>query len=250
MAKAFSMKDFYEVVGVKSGLSPKTTKRVWGRFIDLIISELQNNSYIQINGFGSFKSIRKGGTDEPWFNEELGIMTKRYVEPYDYVEFNPSKFFIEEVNAKCKRIYKPKFENDEELDEDSILLEQQKDPSLEEKMFQLLKNKKERKPKERARDALYQQGLNQGKGDKVKPKPLRVTDSKGNVKEYPSIYNCATQLGIRPIKLSQYLNKLNMECEGYTFEFVNEQDRKNIEERIRLEKEIENETETGTQDSN
>lgn len=219
MGKAMSSKDFCDIIGVKCGVSSPTVKRVWKNIKELIISELQNNSYILLENFGKFEIVKKGGKDE-WFENQMGIQEQKYVEPFDFVEFKPNTNFINSVNNGIVDSWsKYRFENDELTTYDKILLEIETDPTTDEILFELLKRKKKRHIKEATRDKLYQQGKNLGKSNLTKGKPIRCITTGI---EYKSVYGASQDLKIRPIKLYQHFNKGIFLVDGYEFEYIEE----------------------------
>ena len=99
MPRELTQKDINDIIAVKSGITTTTYRRIRENELRLIISELQNNSYIKLQDFGEFKVKHEGGKDEIFFNE-FGVPEKRYVEPKDFVEFIPNKNFIELLNGQ------------------------------------------------------------------------------------------------------------------------------------------------------
>ena len=89
MPRELTQKDINDIIAVKSGITTTTYRRIRENELRLIISELQNNSYIKLQDFGEFKVKHEGGKDEIFFNE-FGVPEKRYVEPKDFVEFIPN----------------------------------------------------------------------------------------------------------------------------------------------------------------
>jgi nucleoid DNA-binding protein len=98
MAQCLSESDIYELLGIKSGTSSRTAKRILTHFKALVASELVSNNKITINGFGTFKLTRKGGKDE-WYINSVGLKEKKYVEEYDFIEFVPNKNFLNAINS-------------------------------------------------------------------------------------------------------------------------------------------------------
>ncbi|MEG1353687.1 MAG: HU family DNA-binding protein [Malacoplasma sp.] len=224
-----SDKDFNDIIAIKCGISSITVKRVWNNIKKLIVSELQNNSYIRIENFGKFELIKKGGKDE-WFENQMGIQEQRYVEPFDFVEFSPSANFINSVNNGLVDSWsKYRFENDELTTYDKILLDIETDLTVDEVLFDLLNKKKKRQIKEATRNKLYQQGQNLGKTELTKGKPIRCVT---NGVEYKSVYSASQALNIRAIKMYQNFNKGIFLIDGYEFEFINEIEEKNSNDEL------------------
>ena len=86
MARELTYKDLCEILATKCYVSEVTVERVLENFILLIASELQNNSYIKIKNLGKFTTSLRGGKDE-WTTDKLGQMVKRYVEQFQYIDF-------------------------------------------------------------------------------------------------------------------------------------------------------------------
>ena len=98
MARDLTYKDLCEILATKCYVSEVTVERVLENLILLMASELQNNSYISIKNLGKFSTEIRGGKDE-WVSDKFGQMTKKYVEEFRYVDFNPSKNLLDVVNG-------------------------------------------------------------------------------------------------------------------------------------------------------
>lgn len=99
MARGISQSDLEEIVSYKSNITKKTFQKISKNFFDLVLSELQNNSYIHLKDFGNFSVQEEGGKEE-WFLNPFGVREKRYVPPRYTVVFEPNKSFIELLNGK------------------------------------------------------------------------------------------------------------------------------------------------------
>ena len=208
MSRAFSQTDFYELIGAKSRVVPKTAKKVWEAIQDIIVSELQNESYITLENFGKFEITIKGGTDE-WFTNSYGIQEKKYIQPFEYVEFTPSKNYINRINStQQKRITKAMFGSDELASYDDMI-EDMAEPSVTEVVKGLLdKNGKALKP--------------------IKSKQPRYTDIKmgkpilclNNNTIYRTTHEISKKLGISPQRLYYNFNRGKMSVCGYDFKFI------------------------------
>lgn len=75
MPRELTQKDINDIIAVKSGITTTTYRRIRENELRLIISELQNNSYIKLQDFGEFKVKHEGGKDEIFFNE-FGVPEK------------------------------------------------------------------------------------------------------------------------------------------------------------------------------
>lgn len=219
MGRAMSQKDFYDIIGIKSNLSPNTIKKVWKNIQELIISELQNNDSIVFENFGKFKVVQKGGKDE-WFENALGLQEKKYVEPFDFVEFEPSKNFVNTINsASLERITRAKFDKNETTDYQDILSDLDVDKSVNEIVRSLLDKKNKKNVKAKQRNEIYKNGETLGYANVYKGKEVKCIN---NGVIYKSTYQISKMLKIRIEKLYQNFNKGIMEVDGYIFEFVDE----------------------------
>ena len=99
MKTTMTQNEIFELVGAKAYVTKGSAKRVWSKLVDLIISELQNVGSIQLENFGKFEIVKKGGKDE-WYIDELGIKQKRYVDFYLSVNFIPSTNFLKYINSE------------------------------------------------------------------------------------------------------------------------------------------------------
>ena len=99
MARELTYKDLCEILSTKCYVSEVTVERVLENLILLMASELQNNSYIKIKNLGKFSTELRGGKDE-WTTDRLGNMVKRYVEQFQYIDFEPSNNLLDVVNGE------------------------------------------------------------------------------------------------------------------------------------------------------
>ena len=98
MARALTYKDLCEILSNKCYVTETTIERLLENFILLIANELQNNSYISIKNIGKFSTEMRGGADE-WIEDSFGTLRKRYVEPFKYINFEPSQNLLDVVNG-------------------------------------------------------------------------------------------------------------------------------------------------------
>lgn len=162
MSKKLSQKDFYEIIGAKVNITPRTVQKIWGNVLELIASELRNNGTITIENFGRFDSVKKGGKDE-WFTNAFGLQEKRYVEPFDFVEYQPSRNFINYVNeGLVDSGAKNRLQKDKLTSYDKILLGIDETPTTMDIVLDALNRseKQKKKRKERYNGEKYIQGKN------------------------------------------------------------------------------------------
>ena len=229
MPKVMSQKDFNDLVGLKCNLKPKTIEKVWYAIQDLIVSELQHTESITLQNFGKFTTVRKGGTDE-WITNNFGKMEKKYIEPFDFVEFEPSKNFINYINTgekpRVTRAYLNKMKNkDETLTYDKI---------LDEIVF-------EKEVTDLIEDAM---NFKRTKGEKLgkDKRNGRHIYCSTNDKKYRSVRSACIDLGIREGKMYYILSNgvTEFEVDGYDFKIIeNDNDILGLEI---LESEVENES--------
>lgn len=99
MAKNLTYQDIYEILSIKCHVSEITAERIVKHFVTLIANELQNNSYVSLTNIGKFSTEMRGGSDE-WIEDAFGTLRKRYVEPFKYINFEPSKSLLDVVNGE------------------------------------------------------------------------------------------------------------------------------------------------------
>ena len=99
MARELRYKDLVEILSTKCYVAEVTAERLLENLVLLIASELQNNSYIKIKNIGKFSVEQKGGSDE-WIQNEFGTMVKTYIEPFQYINFEPSQNLLDVVNGE------------------------------------------------------------------------------------------------------------------------------------------------------
>lgn len=224
MKSTMTQNEIFELVGAKSYVSKGCAKRVWSKLVDLIISELQNFGSIQLENFGKFEIVKKGGKDE-WYIDEFGAKQKRYVDFYLSVDFIPSTNFLKYVNSeksKDKWSLKKLADQYDDLDarqkgfikpkEDRMKMlvsENMKDKILE--LVAMRKRKSEKDPSEKINVKNY---WNQ------KIKCLE------NDKIYDSIRQCSMDLNLNYQNLNNRYHKYEkkeiniFEFDGYNFEIL------------------------------
>ena len=220
MARELRYKDLIEILSTKCYVSETTAERFIENLVLLIASELQNNSYINIKNIGKFSVEKKGGCDE-WVQNELGTMIKKYVEPFQYVNFEPSKNLIDVVNGESLNYLfkKTKEKYDKPIPFEDIMLEQQQQDMTPE-IAKVISKKKSRR--ERKRDTKqYDPSSTFAEYNKTRQRPILC---KNNNVIYPSINRACIELGLKNTTLKEhtYGKIRDMKCNGYEFEWVDE----------------------------
>ncbi len=218
MAQSLSEQDLYDLVGAKAHLKPKSVERIWSAIKEIITSELQNNGSINLRNFGTFKKVTKGGDDE-WVFNSFGLQEKKYIEPYDFVTFEPSKNYIALVNSgytkPLTRKSLMKYEETETVDTSDMANDIAVDPSVLEIVDKVLKEKENpiKRKKRKHRDMPYQ-------GKKVKCIDTGVT--------YNSILEMSQHIPVPYMRLYRGLRDGKTQICGFTFEmeddFINKKE--------------------------
>lgn len=218
MARELKYKDLIEILSTKCYISEVTAERFMENLVLLIANELQNNSYIKIKNVGKFSVEQKGGCDE-WIQNELGVMTKTYIEPFQYINFEPSKNLLDVVNGESLnylfRKTKEKYDKPTAF-EDIMIEKQQKDMTPEiAKILSQKKNKKDRKLDNKS----YNPNSTFAEYNKKRQRPILC---KNNNVIYPSINRACVELGLKytTLKRHTYGEVADMKCNGYEFEWV------------------------------
>lgn len=210
-----TLDEIFSLVGTKSNSSKHLAKRIWNNMVSLIISEMQNNSYIRIENFGKFEIIQTGGRDE-WVENEFGAMEKKWVDFDISVKFTPSKNLIEAIkNGSSKNWFKKKCEDDlviqkniNDFDERTRLeiCEDMKDKAI------LLANRRKRYTSEKV------EGL-------PNAWTIELYCKENNI-HYESIRKCSQDLNIgymtvmRAYKKARENNYKSFELRGYNFDLI------------------------------
>jgi nucleoid DNA-binding protein len=220
MAKELTYKDLCEILSAKCYVSELTVERLLENFVLLIASELQNNSYIKIKNIGKFSTQLKGGCDE-WVDDGFGKLTKKYVQPFNYIEFEPSNALVDIVNGDSINyiFHKSKLKYEaptpfEDVVENNVVTDEVAD-SINEMLGK--RKEKNKKRKERTiksyKDDYALKEFNEDK--------RIIVLCKNNNIIYPSIFKCAIDLGIPEASLRWHLlNKKDMKYKGYEFEIL------------------------------
>ena len=226
-ARELHYKDLCEILSTKCCVSETTIERMIENFILLIASELQNNSYIRIKNIGKFSVEQRGGADE-WIQNSFGKMTKRYVEPFKYVNFEPSQNLLDVINGESLNYLfkKVKLKYDEPTAFEDIVTDNMETDITEEvsKILSHRKTKQER-IKERREKGIHSGHYNKKMQEynKKRQKPLLC---KNNNIIYPSINSASIDLGIPYQTLNYHVfgENADFKCKGYEFEIVNKEE--------------------------
>lgn len=228
MAKDLNYKDLCEILSTKCYVSETTIERMIENFILLIASELQNNSYIRIKNIGKFSVEQRGGTDE-WIQDGFGQMRKRYVEPFNYVNFEPSQNLLDVINGESLNYLfkKTKIKYDKPTAFEDIVADNIETDITDEvsKIISHRKTKQER-IKERQENGIIDPHYNTNikMYNQQHQKPLLC---KNNNIIYPSLNSASIDLGIpyQTLKNHVFGKNADFKVKGYEFEIVNKEEK-------------------------
>ena len=228
-ARELHYKDLCEILSVKCGVSETTIERMIENFILLIASELQNNSYIRIKNIGKFSVEQRGGADE-WIQDGFGKMTKRYVEPFKYVDFEPSQNLLDVINGESLNYLfrKVKVKYDKPTAFEDIVAEHIETDITDEvgKILAHRKTKQER-IKERQEKGIIDPhySTNIKSYNQKRQQPLLC---KNNNIVYPSLNSASIDLGIpyQTLKNHVFGENADFKVKGYEFEIIEKQGEK------------------------
>lgn len=222
-ARELHYKDLCEILATKCYVSESTVERFIENFILLIASELQNNSYIRIKNIGKFSVENRGGQDE-WIQDGFGQMRKRYVEPFKYINFEPSQNLLDVVNGDSLNYLfrKVKLKYDEPTAFEDVVADNI-EPNMTDEISKIISHRKTKKEKTRERRAkgivdtrhTGIQAYNEGH--------QRAILCKNNNIIYPSVNSASIDLGIAYQTLNTHLfgKNADLKCKGYEFEIIN-----------------------------
>ena len=227
MARELRYKDLVEILSTKCYVAEVTAERLLENLVLLIASELQNNSYIKIKNIGKFSVEQKGGSDE-WIQNEFGTMVKTYIEPFQYINFEPSQNLLDVVNGESVNYLfkKTKEKYDKPTPFEDIMLEQQQQDMTPE-IAKVLSKKKSRKQRKRETKE-FNPNSTFAEYNKNRQRPILC---KNNNVIYPSINRACIELGLKNTTLKEhtYGRIKDMKCNGYEFEWVDVDDDNNEE---------------------
>lgn len=231
MARELTYKDLCEILSTKCYVSEVTVERVLENLILLMASELQNNSYIKIKNLGKFSTELRGGKDE-WTTDRLGNMVKRYVEQFQYIDFEPSNNLLDVVNGEnINYLFKKfKIKYDKPIAFEDLVLKNT-DTQIDQisdtidKIITKRKDKRQRKQETKQ----YNPNSTFAEYNKKKQKPILCINN--NI-IYPSIHRASIELGIpyTTLKSHIYGEKADMKYNGYKFAIPNKEKEKEEEE--------------------
>jgi nucleoid DNA-binding protein len=227
--KDLTYKDLIEILSAKCYVSDITMERMIQNFVLLIASELQNNSYIKIKNIGKFSVEQKGGCDE-WIQNDFGTMRKKYVEPFKYINFEPSQNLIDVVNGESLNYLfkKTKEKFDKPTPYEEILESRQIKDNMSDAVKKILTkhNDKNRKKAQRIDNGEYLPIEKNNLGSHLQTIQTPILCKNNNV-VYPSIFRAANDLGIANTTLREHtIGRIrDMKCKGYEFEWVREEDK-------------------------
>ena len=197
MAKELTYKDLCEILATKCYVSEVTVERVIENLILLIASELQNNSYIKIKNLGKFTTSLRGGKDE-WITDGFGQMIKKYIDQFNYIDFEPSKNLVDVVNGNSidYLFKKLKIKYDKPISFDEALEKQAESKSddyqLNDAIDNIINKRKERKHR-RQENKNFNPNSTFAEYNKARQRPILC---KNNNIIYPSINRASIELGI------------------------------------------------------
>lgn len=227
MARELHYKDLCEILSTKCCVSETTIERMIENFILLIASELQNNSYIRIKNIGKFSVEQRGGTDE-WIEDGFGKMRKRYVEPFNYVNFEPSQNLLDVINGESLNylFHKVKIKYDEPIAFEDIVSDNIETDITDEvgKILSHRKTKQER-TKERKQKGIVDPHYNANIRE-YNQKHQRPLLCKNNNIIYPSLNSASIDLGIpyQTLKTHVFGENADFKVKGYEFEIIKKEE--------------------------
>lgn len=232
MARDLTYKDLCEILATKCYVSEVTVERVLENLILLMASELQNNSYISIKNLGKFSTEIRGGKDE-WVSDKFGQMTKKYVEEFRYVDFNPSKNLLDVVNGdSINYIFKKlKVKYDKPIAFEDLInshINQTPSDKISNAVDKIIAKRKDRRLRKQETKQ-FNPNSTFAEYNKDRQKPILC---KNNNVIYPSIYRASTELGIpyTSLKTHVYGENADMKYKGYRFEIPKEEQKEEEEE--------------------
>ena len=197
MAKELTYKDLCEILATKCYVSEVTVERVIENLILLIASELQNNSYIKIKNLGKFTTSLRGGKDE-WITDGFGQMIKKYIDQFNYIDFEPSKNLVDVVNGNSidYLFKKLKIKYDKPISFDEALEKQAESKSddyqLNDAIDNIINKRKERKHR-RQENKNFNPNSTFAEYNKARQRPILC---KNNNIIYPSINRLADRKSV------------------------------------------------------
>ena len=229
MAKNLTYQDIYEILSIKCHVSEVTVERVLKHFITLVANELQNNSYISLTNIGKFSTEMRGGSDE-WIEDAFGTLRKRYVEPFQYINFEPSKSLLEVVNGESInylfRKTKLKYDKPTSYAEavDDKMKEEDDISDIIEQTLNKTKKKKNRRKNRKGNMPTNLKSINEQTQQPILCKNNNVV--------YPSVHKAAHDLGLAYTTLRAHTvgDRPDLKLNGYEFKLLENPNKKKKEE--------------------
>lgn len=226
-ARELHYKDLCEILSTKCCVSETTIERMIENFILLIASELQNNSYIRIKNIGKFSVEQRGGIDE-WVQDGLGQMRKRYVEPFKYIDFEPSQNLLDVINGESLNYLfrKTKIKYDQPTAFEDIVSDNI-ETDITDEVSKILSHRKTKQERTKARQEKGIVDPHYGGGIKAyNQKHQKSLLCLNNNIVYPSLNSASINLGIpyQTLKNHVFGENADFEVKGYKFEIVNKEE--------------------------
>lgn len=223
MAKALSNKDLFSLIATNTNVSDKTVEKIYNKFIDIIISELQYNEQVVFENFGKFIIEYKGGKDE-LISNDFGILEKVFVEPKMIPQFIPSKNFIKKINSiDIDRLNKVC--EDTVLNYENFILGEKESKNTSDIVDCILNRKQEQIKRKKIKELT---GQSKKKGKTIGKPILCLT----NNKIYPSLRQASFDLDLSIENIKKSIDK-DTDTFGYKFKYLTQEEYENKIELIR-----------------
>ena len=217
MGKNLTHKDMVDIISMRTGKSENTVKQVYNNILDIIATELKNNSYIRLKNFGEIRLEQKGGADEIFLNQ-FGLQEKRYVEPYYVLDLSANKNLLDYINGDIDRFVRNdkghKKQNKSKDDAYAEYLDKDSTSNFDSYLLTLTKKRRE--------NTDYINAWSKGE---IETDPTRIKNCKkiycastGVI--YDSIRSAAMDLHLSESKLYKRLKRGKTDCDGYEFEII------------------------------
>lgn len=229
MAKNLTYQDIYEILSIKCHVSEITAERIVKHFVTLIANELQNNSYVSLTNIGKFSTEMRGGSDE-WIEDAFGTLRKRYVEPFKYINFEPSKSLLDVVNGESINYLfrKTKIRYDKPTSYAEAVDDKMKEEDDISDIIEQTLNKSKKK-RARRKDLIGVVPTNLKTINEQTQQPILCLNN--NV-VYPSVHKAAHDLGLAYTTLRAHTvgDRPDLKLNGYEFKLLENPNKKKKEE--------------------
>ena len=229
MAKNLTYQDIYEILSIKCHVSEVTAERIVKHFVTLIANELQNNSYVSLTNIGKFSTEMRGGSDE-WIEDAFGTLRKRYVEPFKYINFEPSKSLLDVVNGESINYLfrKTKIRYDKPTSYAEAVDDKMKEEDDISDIIEQTLNKSKKK-RARRKDLIGVVPTNLKTINEQTQQPILCLNN--NV-VYPSVHKAAHDLGLAYTTLRAHTvgDRPDLKLNGYEFKLLENPNKKKKEE--------------------